>query len=169
VLAAFVPIKARQLGANPRQISFLLALEAICFSLASWMIGRASDRWGRRVFVVAAQPGVIAACIGLALSPSWPMMAIWYALYGLAGGTTFLLGLVMAADVIPSQDASSMLGAFDAAVDLLIFAAPALAMLIYQQVGRVEPLFLLAGLLALPALLVALCVKETGTPVSAKK
>ena len=52
---------------------------------------------------------------------------------------------------------------------LLIFAAPALAMLIYQQVGRVEPLFLLAGLLALPALAVALRVKETGTLVSAAK
>ncbi|MBN1579868.1 MAG: MFS transporter [Anaerolineae bacterium] len=167
VLAAFVPIKARQLGANPRQISLILALEAVFFSLASWLIGRASDRWGRRVFVVAAQPGVVLACVGLALAPSWPVMAAWYALFGLAGGTTFLLGLVMAADVIPAHDASSMLGAFDAAVDLLIFAAPALAMLVYQQLGHVAPLFYLAGMPALLALPVALRIEETKAQLSA--
>jgi DHA1 family multidrug resistance protein-like MFS transporter len=161
VLAAFVPIRARQLGADPRHISLVLALEAICFSLASWLVGRASDRWGRRIFVVAAQPGVLLACAGLALAQTWPIMAIWYALFGLAGGTTFLLGLVMAADIVPSADAAGMLGAFDAAVDLLIFVAPALAMVVHRQLGQVAPLFLMAGLPALLALPVALYVGET--------
>ena len=163
VLAAFVPVKARQLGADPRHISLMLALEALCFSLASWLIGRASDLWGRRVFIVAAQPGVLLACVGLALAQSWPMMAAWYALFGLAGGTTFLLGLVMAADVTPPADAAGMLGAFDAAVDLLIFVAPALAMVLHRQIGQVAPLLLMAGLPALLALPVALRVGETKT------
>jgi len=68
VLSAFMPVKARSLAANPRQISLMLALEAGCFSLASWLVGRASDRWGRRAFVIAAQPGVLLACTGLALA-----------------------------------------------------------------------------------------------------
>jgi MFS family permease len=161
VLSAFVPIAACQLGADPRQISLMLALEAGCFSLACWLVGRASDRWGRRVFVVAAQPGVMLSCVGLALAQSWPAMAAWYALYGLAGGTTFLLGLVMAADVTPQADAAGMLGAFDAAVDLLIFIAPALAMVLHRQIGHVAPLFLLAGLPALLATPVAARVGET--------
>ena len=161
VLSVFVPIKARQSGADPRHISLMLVLEAVCFSLASWLVGRASDRWGRRVLVVAAQPGVMLSCVGLALAQTWPMMAAWYALFGLAGGTTFLLGLVMAADVTPPADAAGLLGAFDAAVDLLVFVAPALAMVIYRQLGHVAPLFLMAGLPALLALPVALSVGET--------
>jgi MFS family permease len=161
VLSAFVPVKARSLGADPRHISLMLALEAGCFALASWLVGRASDRWGRRPFVIAAQPGVMLACVGLALARSWPGLASWYALYGLAGGTTFLLGLVMTADVIPKADAAGMLGAFDAAVDLLLFVAPALALAAYGQLGHIEPLILAAGLPALLALPVALRSAET--------
>jgi DHA1 family tetracycline resistance protein-like MFS transporter len=161
VLSAFLPVKARSLGADPRQISLMLAAEAACFSLACWLVGRASDRWGRRVFIVIAQPGVMLACLGLALAQSWPWLVAWYALYGLAGGTTFLLGLVMAADVIPAADAAGMLGAFDAAVDLLMFAAPALALAIHRQLGQTDPLLLAAGLPALLALPVALATAET--------
>jgi MFS family permease len=161
VLSAFVPVKARSLGADPRQLSLLLAVEAGCFSLASWLLGRASDRWGRRPFVIAAQPGVLLACIGLALARSLPWLVAWYALYGLAGGTTFLLGLVMAADVTPKADAAGTLGAFDAAVDLLLFLAPAVALAAYGQLGQVDPLILVAGLPALLALPVALRAGET--------
>jgi MFS family permease len=161
VLSAFVPVKARSLGADPRHVSLILALEAGCFSLACWWVGRASDRWGRRPFVIAAQPGVLLSCAGLALVQSWPWLAACYALYGLAGGATFLLGLLMAADVTPAADAAGTLGAFDAAVDLLIFVAPALALAAHRQLGCMDPLLLLAGLPVLLALPVALVVRET--------
>jgi MFS family permease len=139
----------------------MLALEASCFSLACWLVGRASDRWGRRAFVIAAQPGVMLACAGLALAQNWPWLVAWYALYGLAGGVTFLLGLVMAADVTPAADAAGTLGAFDAAVDLLIFAAPALALTVHRQSAQIDPLLLAVGLPALLALPVAVVVRET--------
>jgi MFS family permease len=165
VLAAFVPVKARSLGAAPGRISLILILEAICFSLACWWVGRASDRWGRRPFVIAAQPGVLLACVGLAQAQSWPWLAAWYALYGLAGGATFLLGLVMAADVTPQADAAGTLGAFDAAVDLLMLVAPLVALALHRQWGRISPLLLGAGSLSLLAFPVALAVKETrGAP-----
>jgi MFS family permease len=161
VLAAFVPVKARTLGAKPGQISVILMMEAICFSLACWWVGGASDRWGRRPFVIAAQPGVLLACLGLALARRWPSLIGWYALYGLAGGTTFLLGLVMAADVTPEADAAGVLGAFDASVDLLMLVAPVVALAAHRQLGRVTPLLWAAGLPSLLALPMALIIKET--------
>jgi MFS family permease len=161
VLSAFVPVKARALGADPPQIGLLQALEAAFFALASWLAGRASDRWGRRPFVIAAQPLVMLSCAGLALARQWMGLAVWYALYGLAGGTTFLLGLVMAADVTPAADVAGTLGAFDAAVDLLIFVAPALALTAHRWLGSADPLLLAVGLPALLALAVALSTRET--------
>jgi MFS family permease len=104
---------------------------------------------------------VILSCAGLALAQSWPWLVGWYGLYGLAGGTTFLVGLLMAADVTPAADAAGMLGAFDAAVDLMMFIAPALALAAHRQMGRTDPLLLVAGLPALVALPVALAVRET--------
>ena len=95
---------------------------------------------------------------------SWPWLAAWYGLYGLAGGTTFLLGLLMAADVTPAADAAGTLGAFDTLVDLLIFVAPALALAVHRQLGRTDPLLLAVGLPALLALPAALAVRETKKP-----
>ena len=75
----------------------------------------------------------------------------------------FLTYLVQRKNVllIPPAGASRTLGAFDAAVDLLIFVAPALAMLAHQQLGRTAPLFLIAGLPAGLAWPVALRMGET--------
>lgn len=161
VLAALVPVAARSFGAAPRDIGLLLAAQAACFSLASWGAGRLSDRLGRRPLVIAAQPAVIVACVGVALARSWPGMIAWLALYGLGAGATFVLGLVMAADVTPGADSAGTLGAFDAAVDLLILAAPAVAIAVYDQIGRVTPILLAAALPALIALPVALLTRET--------
>jgi MFS family permease len=161
VLSAFLPVKARELGADPRQISLMLSLEAAAFSLTCWGVGWASDRWGRRPFVILAQPGVMLSCVVLALARGLPGLIAGYVLYGLAGGATFLLGLLMAADVTSPADAAGTLGAFDAAVDLLLFISPALALVLFRQVGRLDPLILGAGLPTLLALPVALLVKET--------
>ena len=87
------------------------------------------------------------ACAGLALAQNWPWLVVWHALFGLAGGATFLLGLVMAADVVPAEGASGTLGAFDAAVDLLMVVSPAIAVAVHARLGQVSPLLLGAGLL----------------------
>jgi MFS family permease len=101
------------------------------------------------------------SCVILALARGLPGLVAGYVLYGLAGGATFLLGLLMAADVIPPAKAAGTLGAFDAAVDLLLFISPALALALFRQLGRIDPLILGAGLPALLALPVALLVRET--------
>jgi MFS family permease len=161
VLAAFLPVRARLYGASPAQISWIMAAEAACFSLACWLVGWATDRWGRRPFVIAAQPGVILSCVGLSLAVSWPWMLVWHALFGLCSGSTFLLGLVMAADLTPPADAAGTLGAFDAAVDLLLFVAPAAAIAAHRCLGSESLLFLVSALPALVALPVAIVVGET--------
>jgi cyanate permease len=91
-------------------------------------------------------------------------MIPWLILYGLGAGVTFVLGLVMAADITPAADSAGTLGAFDAAVDLLIFVAPALALATYEQIGQVMPILLAVGLPALIALPVAVMTRETRQP-----
>ena len=84
-----------------------------------------------------------------------------YALYGLGSSMTFLMSSVMLADITPDERRATVLGAFDAAIDLMLFAAPALALALHGPLGRIEPLLLLAAVPTLIALPVACQVRET--------
>jgi len=162
ILAAFLPIKAVSLGYATWDIAAMLALEAIGFTVASFVVGRFSDRIGRRPFVIVAQPLIVLACVGLFLARDLATMVAWYTLFGLAGGTTFLLGLVMMADITPSDHAATTLGAFDAAIDLVIFIAPFIGIATSGFIG-LEWVLVLAGLPALVAFPIALATRETRT------
>ena len=160
ILAAFLPIKAVALGYIEWQIAAMLAFEAIGFTAASFVVGRFSDRIGRRPFVIAAQPLVILACVGLFFARDLPTLIAWYTLFGLASGTTFLLGLVMMADITPNEHAATTLGGFDAAIDLVLFVAPLVAITASGVIGT-EWVLVLAGLPALVAFPIALATRET--------
>ena len=72
---------------------------------------------------------------------------------------TSLIGSVMLADITRDNRRATVPGVYDAAIDLVLFAAPALAL--YEPLGRIQPLLLLAGVPALLALPVSWRVQET--------
>jgi MFS family permease len=160
ILAAFLPIKVIALGYVEWQLASLLALEAIGFTVASFVVGRFSDRVGRRPFVIVAQPLIVVACVGLFFARDLTTLIAWYTLFGLASGTTFLLGLVMMADITPGERAATTLGSFDAMIDLVIFIAPLIAISASGVIGT-EWVIVLAALPALVALPIALATRET--------
>ncbi len=161
ILFSFVPTKGQLLGLAPWQISILLAGEGIAYTVSSYVVGQSSNRWGRRVFIIVAQPLIIVACFGLALSRGLLGLSAFYTLFGVGSSMTFLMSSVMMADITPTDRCATVLGAFDAAIDLVLFAAPALALALYGPLGGIEPLLLLAGVPALIALPVAWRVRET--------
>jgi MFS family permease len=161
ILSSFVPTKGQLLGLTPRQLSILLASEAAAYTVGSYLVGRLSDRWGRRFFVILAQPLILLACVGLALSHRWAGLSAFYAIFGLGSSMTFLMSSVMMADITPSERCATILGAFDAAIDLVLFVAPALALALYGLLKSIEPLLLIAAIPALLAWPVAWRVQET--------
>ena len=161
ILAAFLPTKAQQMGYAPWKISLLLALEAVGFASGSLVIGRMSDRLGRKRFVAMAQPIILLACVGLATAQGLPWLALWYTTFGVASSATFLMATTMMADITPSASLATAMGAFDSAIDLVIFIAPLVGVGLYGIVGELDPLLLAAGLLTLLAFPVALRTKET--------
>ncbi len=74
---------------------------------------------------------------------------------------TFLMSSVMMADITPAKQCATVLGAFDATIDWVLFAAPALALALYGPLGRIGPLFVLASIPAWLALPVAWPVQDT--------
>jgi MFS family permease len=161
ILSSFVPTKGQLLGLTPWHISVVIAAEAVAYTISSYFAGRLSDRLGRRPFVFWAQPLVILACLGLAWSRDWPGLALFYALFGLGSSMTFLMSSVMMADITPPEQCATVLGAFDAAIDMVLFVAPALALALYGPLKTIEPLFVLASVPAWLALYVAWRLRET--------
>jgi DHA1 family bicyclomycin/chloramphenicol resistance-like MFS transporter len=161
ILSSFVPTKGLLLGLAPWQLSVLIAAEAVAYTISSYFAGRFSDRWGRRQFMVWAQPMIILACLGLAWSRDLLGLVLFYALFGLGSSMTFLMSSVMVADITPPERCATVLGAFDAAIDMVLFVAPALALALYGPLGRIEPLLVLASAPAWIALLAAWRLEET--------
>jgi MFS family permease len=116
ILASFVPIKGQLLGLTPWHISIVLACEAVTYTLAAYLCGRLSDRWGCRPFVLAAQPLIVLACYNLATSRGLPALAVSYVVFGLGGSATFLMSSVVLADITPAARSATVLGAFDAVI-----------------------------------------------------
>ncbi len=115
------------------------SFEAIGFALTSWLAGNASDRLGRKPFVALAQPLIILACLGLAVSSSlWALISL-YTLFGVAGAATFLMSTTMMADIAPPARSATYLGAFDALIDLGILVAPALALSLHKSSAPSTP------------------------------
>jgi MFS family permease len=160
IIAAFLPIKVIALGYVEWQLAAMLAIEAIGFTAASFFVGRFSDRVGRRPFVIVAQPLIVIACVGIFLARDLATLTAWYTLFGLASATTLLLGLVMMADITPPARAATTLGAFDAAIDLVIFIAPLIAISASSVIGT-EWVLVLAAVPALIAFPIALATRET--------
>ncbi len=161
ILASFVPTKGQLLGLTPRQLSVVLASEAVAYTAGSYLVGRLSDRFGRRPFAILAQPLILLACVGLALSHRWAELSAFYALFGLGSSMTYLMSSVMMADITPNEHCATVLGAFDVAIDLVLFVAPALALALYGHLKNIEPLLLIAAIPALIAWPVACQVRET--------
>jgi len=161
VLAAFLPTKAQGLGLTPWQISVILLCDAIGFTVACAVVGPLSDRWGRRPFVLLAQPGIVLAAIGLAWGQTLAPLAGFFALFGAAGATTFLMSTTMMADITPPEHAASRLGAFDALMDLGILVAPTVALSLHALTGRTDWLLRATALPAIVALCAALRMRDT--------
>ncbi|MCY3411070.1 MAG: MFS transporter [Candidatus Heimdallarchaeota archaeon] len=64
----FLPIYARKLGADPRQMGFLTSLQNIFSTLFSPFFGKQSDEYGRKYFIAAGTFVAAGAGVGMALS-----------------------------------------------------------------------------------------------------
>ena len=67
----------------------------------------------------------------------------------------------MLADIAPDNRRATVLGAYDAAMDLVLVMSPALALALYEPLGRIQPLLLLTAVPAPLALPVSWRVHET--------
>ncbi len=156
ILYSFVPTKAELLGLRAWQIGLIMGGGAVIFSLVSYSIGRLSDRFGRYLFVITAQLGILVSVICLMVSQRFVSLGLSYALFCVGETVTFLLSFVYASTAFKKEYMGISMGIFDSLMDLSLFVGPLLAISVYKTFGSLNSAFILAILPTCLALFAAL-------------
>jgi DHA1 family tetracycline resistance protein-like MFS transporter len=125
IVMPLLPRYADQYGFSRAQIGLLLAAFPLCQLVAGPILGRLSDRYGRRPVLVASQFGTALSFVLLALARDYPTMLLARALDGASGGN-FLVAQAYVADVTPPEHRARSMGLIGAAFGLGFVLGPLL-------------------------------------------
>ena len=107
------------------QIGLILAGYPLCQLIAGPILGRLSDRYGRRPVLAVSQAGTALSFVVLGFSNSFAMMLVGRMLDGASGGN-FLVAQAYIADVTKPEDRAKSLGLIGAAFGVGFVVGPLL-------------------------------------------
>jgi MFS transporter, DHA1 family, tetracycline resistance protein len=153
---------ARQLGSTPLMIGFIGAAFSLAQFVVAPMLGRLSDRIGRKPVLVLSLAGTAIGSLatGLATAP-WMLMAA-RAFDGASGAT---LGVAQAAvaDIAPPRRRAALLGMLGAAFGIGFTIGPAISGVAVLLGGRRAPFFVAAAMAAANAVATVMRFPNTKT------
>jgi len=159
----FVPNLAKDLGANDAEIGLIVAVYAFSMFTASYIFGRASDVYGRRLFIrLGLGLCTVTFLLQIFVDPNFaapPLASPWLLalVRGLAG---FSLGIFPAALTVYVYDSAEPLGKFTSLGALGWAVGTFVAGLIAFYYG----VFILSSLCFLAAFLVSFTMKKVESP-----
>ncbi|RUL87780.1 MFS transporter [Tautonia sociabilis] len=132
-----LPRYAEQYGFDERMIGALLAAFPLCQLVAGPVLGRLSDRFGRRPILLLSQVGTTASFLMIGLSDSFLLMLLGRVLDGISGGN-ILVAQAYIADVTKPEERSRGLGLIGAAFGVGFVLGPLLGgVLVSLPIGPV--------------------------------
>lgn len=164
VVIPLLPFYAQRFGATPLLIGALFSVYAVCSLVAAPLLGRWSDRHGRKRVLLLSQFGSLLGFLLLAAAPSLIWLFVGRALDGLTAGNVATARAYIS-DVTPPKDRAAAFGVIAAAFGFGFLVGPAGAGLL-AQFGHRVPLWVAAGLSA-TSLLCTLFLLPARTPVRA--
>ena len=116
---------AERYGFSELQIGLLFSAYPLCQLIAGPILGRLSDRFGRRPLLILSQAGTALSFLILGLSSSFPIMLLARMLDGASGGN-ILVAQAYVADVTPPEQRSRGMGLIGMAFGLGFVFGPLL-------------------------------------------
>jgi multidrug resistance protein len=165
IVMPLLPRFAKEYGFDDLQIGLLLAAYPLLQLVASPILGRLSDRYGRRPLLIISQAGTAVSFIILGLSHNFSVMLLARMLDGASGGN-ILIAQAYVADVTKPEHRSRSLGLIGAAFGVGFVLGPVLGGLLVSLPVHVEwrlrlPFLVAAGFSTLAWLLVIFRLPET--------
>jgi DHA1 family tetracycline resistance protein-like MFS transporter len=162
-LPVFPLYAAEQLGATPAQITGVASAFFLMAFLVGPVLGRLSDRVGRRPVLVVSQAGTWLSYILIALAPNIVWVYIARIVDGITAGN-FSVAQAYISDIAQPQERAKRLGMTNLGFSLGLSIGPALGGLIAAAYGpRVA--FIVGGTIATATILITIfALKESLTP-----
>ena len=146
LILPLLPFFAERLGATPAVVGLLVASYAFCQLFSGPLLGRISDRIGRRPLLLLSQAGTFAGFLLLAASKSLWMVFLARIIDGATAGNISLAQAYIA-DVTAPEERSKSFALIGIAFGLGFLVGPAFSGYL-AQFGYLYPVFAAAGLSA---------------------
>ena len=161
MILPLLPFYAQEFHATPAQIGWLFASYSLAQLVFAPLLGRISDRVGRRPVLLASIAGGIAAYALFAGARSYGMLLLARSLAGVAAAN-YSIAQAYVADVTPPRDRSRAMGmVVGAAFGLGFILGPALGGFVAHFFGHRAVPLTSAGLGGVNLLLAALWLRES--------
>ncbi|HUX11536.1 MAG TPA: MFS transporter [Spirochaetia bacterium] len=154
-----LPDYAERFGGTPMVVGLLMAVYAAGQFVAAPLLGRLSDRLGRRPVFLLSIAGSLASMVILAFSRSIGVLFLSRVVGGLAGGN-FTVAQSYAADVTDEENRARGLGVIGAAFGMGFVVGPLFGGILVNFGFSVPPL-VAAGLSAINLLMVSVFLPES--------
>lgn len=161
IILPLLPFYAETFGASATVVGLLVAIYAAGQMISAPLLGRLSDRYGRRPFLIVSILGGAISFFILGLASNLIMLFIARLVAGLTAGNISVAQAYIT-DVTDVKNRSRGLGLIGAAFGLGFIIGPALGGLLSQW-GYAVPAFLAAGIATLNLVVVFLWLPESLT------
>jgi len=165
----FLPLYLKELGWEPRIIGPLFTAQVLVTAMTRPLMGRLSDRWGRRWPIVA---GLLLGAGGMAAMPWvhtwWPMAALT-TLFGLGVATVTGSTSALVSDLSRAAAYGASLGVLSSVMDVGHSTGPMVTGLLVAAWGYGPAFALVAALLVICAAIFATLVHRARNQVFQKK
>ncbi len=159
IILPLLPYIAEKYQANPFQIGLLTAVYSLFQLIASPILGRLSDRYGRKKILIISQLGSAAGYLLLGAANTLPLLFVSRIVDGITGGNISIAQAYIA-DVTDQKNRAKGMGLIGAAFGLGFIFGPALGGLL-AKFGYSVPAFFSAGVALITVMTTQLFLQES--------
>ncbi len=151
-LELFLPFYGLAIGLDSRQVGLLWSVQVVAALVARPLLGRLSDRMGRRPLILLGLVVIAAALVAVPWLEQLPWLILLFGVYGLGQAVVDSSTTALVADLSQQRNYGAAMGVQGTLYDVGHAAGPLAAGLIIDHYGYQATFLVVAGLLLLTAL-----------------
>jgi len=168
IIAPFLPIYARTMGASSLEIGLVQAAFSVSGITALLFVGRLSDRFGRKVFLAGGISVIMVSSAGFILASNPPHLIFFRFVQGLGASVHLVIAQAYLGDITPAGSEGKWMGYFNAVLFAGMGAGPLVGGVITDAFSVTTAFLVLATMNAFSLAATLLFLKEMRRKIAAR-